>query len=118
MEVDIMSGPKLVMKPKSFLTELHSQITTDILSRLKNMYTQHKLPEGFDTIGIAQNVLLGVFQLVQRDYGYECYRIVPNKDGSITISDIGYPVTNIGTGDAPIECNIDYILSVRTLRLI
>ena len=111
-------SPKLVMNPKRVLTELHSDITTDILGRLKCMNAEHKLPEGFDTIGIAHNVLLGVFQLVKRDYGYDCYRIVPNKDGSITISDIGYPVTNIGAGDAPIECNIDYILSVKMLRLI
>ena len=113
-----MSSPKLVMNPKKVLTELHSDITTDILSRLKYLNDRKQLPKGFDTIGIAHNVLLGVFQLVQRDYGYECFRIIPNRDGSITISDTGYPVTNIGTGDAPIECNIDYILSVKMLRLI
>ena len=113
-----MSSPKLVMNPKRVLTELHSDITTDILSRLKNMNDTNTLPKGFELIGIAHNVLLGVFQLIKRDYGYECFRIVPNKDGSITISDIGYPVTNIGNAEAPIECNMDYILSVKMLKLI
>lgn len=114
-----MENPKLVMNPKRVLTELHSDITTDIISRLKYMKDQNSLPEGFDVIGIAHNVLLGVFQLVKRDYGYECYRIMTDKKGKIIISDIGYPVTNVGNPEpVPIECNMDYIMSVKTLNLI
>lgn len=71
-------------------------------------------PKGLSLIGIASNVMIGVFQLDEVDNGYVCRRIC-SENGKIIISDVSYPVTNLGT-PSTIDCNMDYIVMTNMLR--
>ena len=71
-------APILVMNPKNQLGDIiqdKERIITDILCRLKKLLDNNKLDENIKLIGIANNNMLGVFQLVKIDGGYECHRI-------------------------------------------
>ena len=73
-----------------------------------------KLDENIKLIGIANNNMLGVFQLVKIDGGYECHRIYIEGD-TVIVSDFGYPVSNMGNVRASLDCDMEYILPIATL---
>lgn len=112
-------APEIVMNPKSQIGDLiadKTRLIADTLCRLKNLLESGNLKD-VQLIGISTGIAFGVYQLVKIKDGYECRRIVIDKD-KIVISDIGYPVTNMGHVEAQIECNMDYVLNVSILRMI
>lgn len=110
-------APSMVLNPTKLLTEDNGYCIPKILTELSNMYRRNELDPDFTTIGIAKNVMLGVFKLMKTSYGYDCYRVCFVKD-KLYISDVGYPVTNIGNPKYAISCEIDFILATKLLVLI
>lgn len=109
-------APRLILNPNKLLRNIKSENTEEILKRLKDLYEKNKLI-GFDMIGIARNELLGVFKLVTTEYGFDCYRICIDHN-KLIISDIGYPVTNIGNPDTMLTCDMDYLMKPSMLTLV
>lgn len=103
-------SPKILFNPNELNNITNGKHT--IFSILKNI-KQNK-PKGLNLIGIASNIMLGVFQLDKVEDGYVCKRIC-EKDNKLIISDISYPVTNLGT-PSTIDCEIDYIVKPEMLN--
>ena len=107
-------NPRVIFKTDELESLLKSEsLTSRILTDIVNNY---KILDGkFDMIGIANNVLLGVFGLIyENENGYRCYRLYYEHDRLIFATK-GYPVTNMG-GDFEIDCVIDYVISIKTIQ--
>lgn len=107
----------VVIYQKDKLNELLNKdsIISDILKDIAE--NKCDLSKDFQFIGVATNVLLGVFGIkISKDKQYTCYRLYYEKH-KLIIAEIGYPVTNLG-GEYTIECNMNYIISIRTLKAI
>lgn len=115
-------SPILVMNPKRQLQPMIDQngttLLTDILSRLKYLLENNRLDDNIKLIGIANNVMLGVFNIVKYKDGYLCYRIYVDNHNNVTVSDTGYPVSNIGNIRGNIDCDMNYIINVNILNLL
>lgn len=106
--------PEIIYKKDDLETLLRSgSLTSKILSDIVNEYKM--LTDRFDMIGIANNVLLGVFGLIyENENGYSCYRLY-YEEGELIAATKGYPVTNMG-GIFDIDCEMDYVISIKTIQ--
>ena len=107
-------SPRVIFKKDELESLLRSESLTSRI--LTDIVTNYKILDGrFDMIGIANNVLLGVFGLnYENDNGYRCYRLYYENDRLIFATK-GYPVTNMG-GKFDIDCVIDYVISIKTIQ--
>ena len=106
--------PKVIFKKDDLERFLH---TDSLVSTILNdiVFDYKVLDNQFDLIGIASNVLLGVFGLKYNgEEGYSCYRIYYEKEKLIAATK-GYPVTNMG-GSFDIDCEMDYVISIKTIQ--
>ena len=107
----------IVIYQKDKLNEVLNKdsIISDILKDIAE--NKCDLSKDFQFIGVATNVLLGVFGIkISENKQYTCYRLYYEKH-KLIVAEIGYPVTNLG-GEYTIECNMNYIISIRTLKAI
>lgn len=109
--------PRFVMNRED-LSKITIKSAKEILSKIKQLKLSNMLPKDLNIIGIADNNLLGVFKLLPNEYGYKCYRMYLDNNNELLISDFGYQVTNIGEGTAPLDCNMDYIVSTSQLGIL
>ena len=99
------------------LNELLSKdsIISDILKDIAE--NKCDLSKEFQFVGVANNVLLGVFGIkITEDKQYSCYRLY-YENHKLIVASVGFPVTNLG-GEYTIECNMNYIISIRTLKMV
>ena len=99
------------------LNELLSKdsIISDILKDIAE--NKCDLSKEFQFVGVANNVLLGVFGIkISEDKRYSCYRLY-YENHKLIVASVGFPVTNLG-GEYTIECNMNYIISIRTLKMV
>ena len=105
-------SPKILFNPNELKSISNGKYT--IMSILKNI--KNNKPKDVNLIGIASNVMVGVFQLDKMDDGYVCRRIC-EKDDKLIISDVSYAVSNLGT-PSMIDCEIDYIVKPELLKIL
>ena len=90
-------------------------IISDILKDIAE--NKCDLSKEFQFVGVANNVLLGVFGIkISEDKQYSCYRLY-YENHKLIVASVGFPVTNLG-GEYTIECNMNYIISIRTLKMV
>lgn len=108
-----MESPKVIYKVSDLREILkRDSIITDTLVYI--MHNLNKIPSNIKMIGVATNILLGVFGIETVENGYICYRLYYDKN-KLIIADNGFPLTNIGHIQSNIECNMNYLISKRIL---
>ena len=111
-----MKSPKMIYNINQYKTLINvDSITTDILEYIKSK--PESIPKDVTVLGVARNVAIGVFAIIKRDNQYYCKRICMEQN-LLVVSDIEYPVSNMGDTPYGIELNMDYIIYMRFLKII
>ena len=112
--------PQIIISPTRLQSVIQksSTITNTIKTLHKNIEVG-ELPESCTLIGIAQNVMLGIFNIeFIENEGYYCSRIMVDPDDKLIIGTTKFPITNMEHVDATIDCNIDYLVGRDTIARI
>ena len=108
------AGPEIILNPIKMGTIFSkSKYVKDDIMLLKSLYSSKRLPQN-SLFGIALNTMIGVFKIIHQDGFYYCCRVV-SSNHNIIISNIQYPITNMKHVPCTLECNMDYIIDIKTI---